>query len=218
MLNIKLAPPKDKYVGSDSKRKIFLDYSRRFNVQFRIGRKGASTLLVLVLVMHWLLPPVQTACSVALNIKRATRLRKSLVEVMPLADRRHSNPRHPVICLVRVCQIIHIYKKNIRMNSLTSILNAPLMVRSWTDRKTTTRQFRRLRRDLKTLKVKNKQTKSVSATVNLQCETCTMFDRSYTAIRPASWSSGRSFWLLIMRSRDFSLKGKIPMVTMVWVV
>jgi hypothetical protein len=38
---------------------------------------------------------------------------------------------------------------------------------------------------------------------------------------PASWSSGQSFWLLI-DSRfcygDFSLKGKIPMATMVWVV
>jgi hypothetical protein len=45
-------------------------------------------------------------------------------------------------------------------------------------------------------------------------------------MRPASWSSGQSFWLLIMRSRvrfpvlpwGFSLKEKIPMVTMVWVV
>ena len=44
-------------------------------------------------------------------------------------------------------------------------------------------------------------------------------------IRPASWSSGQSLWLLIMRSRfrfpalpwEFSLKGKIPAVTMVWV-
>jgi hypothetical protein len=42
----------------------------------------------------------------------------------------------------------------------------------------------------------------------------------------ASWSSGQSFWLLIMRSPvrfrfchgDFYLKGKIPIVTMVWVV
>ena len=42
---------------------------------------------------------------------------------------------------------------------------------------------------------------------------------------PASWSSGQSPWLLIMRSRvrfpalpwEFSLKGKIPAVTMVWV-
>ena len=41
---------------------------------------------------------------------------------------------------------------------------------------------------------------------------------------PASWSSGQSLWLLIMRSRVrlpalpwvFSLKGKIPAVTMVW--
>ena len=40
--------------------------------------------------------------------------------------------------------------------------------------------------------------------------------------RPASWSSGQSLWLLIMRSRfyhgNFSLQGKIPVVTMVWVV
>jgi hypothetical protein len=37
--------------------------------------------------------------------------------------------------------------------------------------------------------------------------------------RPVSWSSGHSFWLLIVRSHgDFSLKGKIPMVTMIWVV
>jgi hypothetical protein len=44
---------------------------------------------------------------------------------------------------------------------------------------------------------------------------------------PASWSSGQSFWLLIMRSRVrfpvlpwgfFSLKGKIPLATTVWVV
>ena len=43
--------------------------------------------------------------------------------------------------------------------------------------------------------------------------------------RPTSWSSGRSLWLLIMRSRvrfpaipwEFSLKGRIPAVTMVWV-
>ena len=43
--------------------------------------------------------------------------------------------------------------------------------------------------------------------------------------RPASWSSGQSLWLLIMRSRvrfpalpwEFSSKGKIPAVTMVWV-
>ena len=42
---------------------------------------------------------------------------------------------------------------------------------------------------------------------------------------PASWSSGQSLWLLIMRSRvrfpvlpwEFSLKGRIPAVTMVWV-
>ena len=41
----------------------------------------------------------------------------------------------------------------------------------------------------------------------------------------ASWSSGQSLWLLIMRSRvrfpvlpwEFSLKGKIPAVTIVWV-
>ena len=40
-----------------------------------------------------------------------------------------------------------------------------------------------------------------------------------------SWSSGQSLWLLIMRSRvrfpalpwEFTLKGKIPAVTMVWV-
>ena len=44
--------------------------------------------------------------------------------------------------------------------------------------------------------------------------------------RPASWSSGQSLWLLIMRSRvrfparpwEFSLEGRIPAVTMVWVV
>ena len=44
--------------------------------------------------------------------------------------------------------------------------------------------------------------------------------------RPASWSSGHSFWLLITRSRvrfpalpwGFSLWGRIPVVTMVWVV
>jgi len=43
--------------------------------------------------------------------------------------------------------------------------------------------------------------------------------------RPASWSSNQSLWLLIMRSRvrfpalpwEFSLKGTIPAVTMVWV-
>jgi hypothetical protein len=43
---------------------------------------------------------------------------------------------------------------------------------------------------------------------------------------PASWSSGQSFWLLITRSRvrfrtlllGFSLWGRIPVVTMVWVV
>jgi hypothetical protein len=37
----------------------------------------------------------------------------------------------------------------------------------------------------------------------------------------SSWSSGQSFWLLIMRSRvrfPASLKGKIPMVTIVWVI
>ena len=42
---------------------------------------------------------------------------------------------------------------------------------------------------------------------------------------PASWSSGQSLWLLIMRSRvrfpalpwEFSLKEKIPAVTMAWV-
>ena len=41
---------------------------------------------------------------------------------------------------------------------------------------------------------------------------------------PASWSSGQSIWLLIMRSRvrfpalpwEFSLKEKIPAVTMIW--
>ena len=52
-------------------------------------------------------------------------------------------------------------------------------------------------------------------------------EKDKTAIfdmRPASWSSGQSLWLLIMRSRvrfpalqwEFSLKGKIPTVTMVW--
>ena len=43
---------------------------------------------------------------------------------------------------------------------------------------------------------------------------------------PASWSSGQGLWLLIMRSRvrfpvlpwEFFLVGKIPVVTMVWVV
>jgi hypothetical protein len=43
--------------------------------------------------------------------------------------------------------------------------------------------------------------------------------------RPASWSSGQSLWLLIMRSRvrfpalpwEMFLKGRIPAVTMVWV-
>ena len=43
---------------------------------------------------------------------------------------------------------------------------------------------------------------------------------------PTSWSSGQSFWLLITRSRvrfsalpwGFSLWGRIPVVTMVWVV
>jgi len=43
--------------------------------------------------------------------------------------------------------------------------------------------------------------------------------------RPASWSSGQSLWLLIMRYRvrfpalpwEFFLKGRIPTVTMVWV-
>ena len=42
---------------------------------------------------------------------------------------------------------------------------------------------------------------------------------------PASWSSGQSIWLLIMRYRvrfptlpwEFSLKGRIPAVTMIWV-
>ena len=42
----------------------------------------------------------------------------------------------------------------------------------------------------------------------------------------ASWSSGHGHWLLIMRSRvpfpvlpwEFSLQGKIPVVTIVWVV
>ena len=48
---------------------------------------------------------------------------------------------------------------------------------------------------------------------------------SYFTSWPASWSSGQSLWLLITRSRvrfpalplEFSLKGKIPAVTMVWV-
>ena len=58
------------------------------------------------------------------------------------------------------------------------------------------------------------------------------FSRSDTLILlntdwwPASCSSGQGFWLLIMRSRvlfpvlyeNFSLQGKIPVVTMVWVV
>ena len=34
---------------------------------------------------------------------------------------------------------------------------------------------------------------------------------------PASWSSGQGLWLLIMRSR-VRFPGKIPVVTMVWVV
>ena len=45
-------------------------------------------------------------------------------------------------------------------------------------------------------------------------------------MRPASWFSGQSFWLQIKRSRvrfpalpwGFSLWGRIPVVTMVWVV
>ena len=40
------------YVGSDSQRNILLDKYRRFNLQFRIGRKGASTLAVPLPVMH----------------------------------------------------------------------------------------------------------------------------------------------------------------------
>ena len=47
----------------------------------------------------------------------------------------------------------------------------------------------------------------------------------YSYKRPASWSSGQSLCLLIMRSRvrfpalpwEFSLKRRIPAVTMVWV-
>ena len=47
-----------------------------------------------------------------------------------------------------------------------------------------------------------------------------------TLLWPASWYSGQGLWLLIMRSRfvsrfyhgNFSLQGKIPVVTMVWVV
>ena len=51
-------------------------------------------------------------------------------------------------------------------------------------------------------------------------------DKPYVdAVWPASWSSGQSLWLIIMRSRvrfpalswEFSSKGKIPTVTMVWV-
>jgi len=46
-----------------------------------------------------------------------------------------------------------------------------------------------------------------------------------TNFHQTSWSSGRNLWLLIMRSRvrfpvlpwEFSLKGRIPAVTMVWV-
>ena len=53
----------------------------------------------------------------------------------------------------------------------------------------------------------------------------TSFPTLYNLIWPASWSSGQSLWLLIMRSRvrfpvlpwEFSLKGRIPAVTMVWV-
>jgi len=48
---------------------------------------------------------------------------------------------------------------------------------------------------------------------------------TFHEIWPASWSSGQSLWLLIMRPRvqfpvlpwEFSLKGRIPVVTMVWV-
>jgi len=51
------------------------------------------------------------------------------------------------------------------------------------------------------------------------------FSVLYLQSRPASWSSGQSLWLLIMRSRvrfpvlpwEFNLKGRIPAVTMVWV-
>jgi len=51
------------------------------------------------------------------------------------------------------------------------------------------------------------------------------FQASKLHIRPASWSSGQSLCLLIVRSRvrfpvlpwEFSLKGRIPAVTMVWV-
>jgi hypothetical protein len=57
-------------------------------------------------------------------------------------------------------------------------------------------------------------------------------EQNYTSVYftawPASWSSGQSLWLLIMRSRfrfpalpwefSFGGGGRIPMVTMVWVV
>jgi len=47
----------------------------------------------------------------------------------------------------------------------------------------------------------------------------------YYVVRSASWSSGQSLCLLIMRSRvrfpvlpwEFSLKGRIPAVSVVWV-
>ena len=62
---------------------------------------------------------------------------------------------------------------------------------------------------LVTINLKNKQTK----------------DSKTVSGGPALWSSGQSLWLLIMRSRvrfpvlpwEFSLKGRIPAVTMVWV-
>ena len=47
----------------------------------------------------------------------------------------------------------------------------------------------------------------------------------FLLVWPASWSSGQGLWLLIVKSRvrfpalpsEFSLKGKIPAVTVVWV-
>ena len=59
------------------------------------------------------------------------------------------------------------------------------------------------------------------------CLSCLVARKTFSNYlrRPASWSSGQSLWLLIMRSRvrfpalpwEFSLKGKIPTVIMVWV-
>ena len=61
------------------------------------------------------------------------------------------------------------------------------------------------------------------AVCNFDC--CPNYSAEIWTFELASWSSGQSLWLLIMRSRvrfpalpwEFSLKGKIPAVTMVWV-